>query len=94
MKGASSNWARMHELMEQNGLYARLYSMQFRNPEEELAALLAKARAEGRWRKACPKNPAGCWICCEAGGRRARLRWCIRSRETRTRQIIRPPGSS
>jgi subfamily B ATP-binding cassette protein MsbA len=36
------------ELMEKNGLYARLYSMQFRNPEEELAALLAKARAEGR----------------------------------------------
>jgi len=36
-----------HELMEKNGLYARLYSMQFRNPEEELAALLAKARADG-----------------------------------------------
>ena len=35
------------ELMEKNGLYARLYSMQFRNPEEELAALLAKARTEG-----------------------------------------------
>jgi len=34
------------ELMDRNGLYARLYSMQFRNPEEELAALLAKARAE------------------------------------------------
>lgn len=34
--------------MEKNGLYARLYSMQFRNPEEEMAALLAKARAEGR----------------------------------------------
>ena len=28
------------ELMELNGLYARLYSRQFRNPEEELAALL------------------------------------------------------
>ena len=25
------------ELMAQNGLYARLYSMQFRDPEEELA---------------------------------------------------------
>jgi ATP-binding cassette, subfamily B, bacterial MsbA len=34
------------QLMELNGLYARLYSMQFRNPEEELAALLAKARSE------------------------------------------------
>ena len=28
------------ELMELNGLYARLYSMQFHNPEEELAVLL------------------------------------------------------
>jgi ATP-binding cassette, subfamily B, bacterial MsbA len=27
------------ELMEHNGLYARLYAMQFRNPEEDLAAL-------------------------------------------------------
>ncbi len=27
------------ELMAQNGLYARLYMMQFRNPEEELATL-------------------------------------------------------
>ena len=27
------------ELMERNGMYARLYSMQFRDPEEELAAL-------------------------------------------------------
>jgi subfamily B ATP-binding cassette protein MsbA len=29
------------ELMERNGMYARLYSMQFRDPEEELAALQA-----------------------------------------------------
>jgi subfamily B ATP-binding cassette protein MsbA len=29
------------ELMEKNGLYARLYSMQFRDPEEELATLKA-----------------------------------------------------
>jgi ABC-type multidrug transport system ATPase subunit len=29
------------ELMELNGLYARLYSMQFRDPEEELVALRA-----------------------------------------------------
>ncbi len=27
------------ELMEQNGLYARLYAMQFRNPEEEIGSL-------------------------------------------------------
>jgi len=33
------------ELIEKNGLYARLYSMQFRNPEEELAALPIKAQA-------------------------------------------------
>jgi subfamily B ATP-binding cassette protein MsbA len=30
------------ELMERNGMYARLYSMQFRDPEEELAGLMAK----------------------------------------------------
>jgi subfamily B ATP-binding cassette protein MsbA len=34
------------ELMEKNGLYARLYSMQFRNPEEDLAALLARSQDE------------------------------------------------
>jgi len=28
------------ELMKRNGLYARLDTMQFRNPEDELAALL------------------------------------------------------
>jgi hypothetical protein len=33
-------------LMEKNGLYARLYSMQFRNPEEDLAALLARSQTE------------------------------------------------
>ncbi|MGA7192822.1 MAG: ABC transporter ATP-binding protein [Anaerolineales bacterium] len=30
------------ELMERNGMYARLYSMQFRDPEEELALLQAE----------------------------------------------------
>jgi hypothetical protein len=30
-------------LMEKNGLYARLYSMQFRNPEEELELALAQS---------------------------------------------------
>lgn len=34
------------ELMQLNGLYARLYSMQFRDPQEELAALQAKAESE------------------------------------------------
>jgi subfamily B ATP-binding cassette protein MsbA len=47
------------QLMEKNGLYARLYSMQFRNPEEELAALLAKARAEGYADETLPERPAG-----------------------------------
>jgi hypothetical protein len=30
--------------MEKNGLYARLYSMQFRNPEEELELALAQSK--------------------------------------------------
>ena len=47
------------ELMEKNGLYARLYSMQFRNPEEELAALLEKARAEGIGEESLPEKPGG-----------------------------------
>jgi len=46
------------ELMEKNGLYARLYSMQFRNPEEELAALLAKAHAEGM-QESVPEKTGG-----------------------------------
>jgi len=33
------------ELMEKNGLYARLYSMQFRNPEEEMELALAQSKA-------------------------------------------------
>jgi subfamily B ATP-binding cassette protein MsbA len=33
------------QLMEQNGLYARLYAMQFRNPEEELATYRAEMLA-------------------------------------------------
>lgn len=38
------------ELMSKNGLYARLYSMQFRNPEEELANEFARYR-EGSEKK-------------------------------------------
>ena len=34
------------ELMAKAGLYAHLYSMQFRNPEEELAAEIAKMHKE------------------------------------------------
>ncbi len=36
------------QLMEQNGLYARLYSMQFRHPDEELAALYAGLPPNGK----------------------------------------------
>jgi subfamily B ATP-binding cassette protein MsbA len=35
------------ELMEQNGLYARLYSMQFRHPDEDMAALYATLPPNG-----------------------------------------------
>ncbi len=37
------------ELMERNGLYARLYSMQFRDPEGDLAALQAMASSAHAW---------------------------------------------
>jgi ATP-binding cassette, subfamily B, bacterial MsbA len=43
------------ELMEKNGLYARLYAMQFRNPEEELSALLAKSQSESAGTKPLPQ---------------------------------------
>jgi len=45
------------ELMGRNGLYTRLYSMQFRDPEEELAGLRVKLhdnQAEGNPRNAPP----------------------------------------
>lgn len=35
------------ELMARNGLYARLYSMQFRHPDEEMAALYARLPSNG-----------------------------------------------
>ncbi len=43
------------ELMEQNGLYARLYSMQFRHPEEEIGTLYAGLPSNGL--KAAEKLP-------------------------------------
>jgi subfamily B ATP-binding cassette protein MsbA len=43
------------ELMERNGMYARLYSMQFRDPEEELAALQAALHNDTRQEE----KPAG-----------------------------------
>jgi ATP-binding cassette, subfamily B, bacterial MsbA len=47
------------ELMEKNGLYARLYAMQFRNPEEELAGLLAKAQTERYAGASLPEKGSG-----------------------------------
>ena len=49
------------ELMELNGLYARLYSMQFRNPEEEPAAVRsALLSPDGQRHEAkLPEKPAG-----------------------------------
>ena len=46
------------DLMERNGLYARLYSMQFRDPEEELAALQAAFRNDSRNKDKRPEQPA------------------------------------
>ncbi len=42
------------DLMELNGMYARLYSMQFRDPEEELAGLLGKLHDNHREEKPQP----------------------------------------
>jgi subfamily B ATP-binding cassette protein MsbA len=47
------------ELMELNGMYARLYSMQFRDPEEELAALQAALHNNGHQEGKPPAKSAG-----------------------------------
>ena len=47
------------ELMELNGMYARLYSMQFRDPEEELAALQAALHNNGHQEGKPPEKSAG-----------------------------------
>jgi len=49
------------ELMEQNGLYARLYTMQFRNPEVELGLLANghKEEKEPEEQKPVEEKPAG-----------------------------------
>ncbi|HUH96722.1 MAG TPA: ABC transporter ATP-binding protein [Anaerolineales bacterium] len=47
------------ELMERNGMYARLYSMQFRDPEEELAVLQAALRNGGQPAAKPPERSAG-----------------------------------
>jgi hypothetical protein len=45
--------------MELNGLYARLYSMQFRNPEEELAVLLENQHNGPAPERKLPEKPVG-----------------------------------
>jgi subfamily B ATP-binding cassette protein MsbA len=47
------------QLMERNGLYARLYSMQFRDPEEELAAWKAAQENASSLAKKPPEKPSG-----------------------------------
>ena len=51
------------ELMQLNGLYARLYSMQFRDPEEELETLHATMASPGsnghRDSTSSPESPTG-----------------------------------
>jgi subfamily B ATP-binding cassette protein MsbA len=49
------------ELMNLNGMYTRLYTMQFRDPEEELAALQAARRngSHDKESKRIPEKPAG-----------------------------------
>jgi ABC-type multidrug transport system fused ATPase/permease subunit len=47
------------ELMALNGMYARLYAMQFRDPEEELAGLLAKAKENHQEVEARPVKSGG-----------------------------------
>ena len=58
------------ELMERNGLYARLYSMQFRDPEEELAVLQnALHNAEQRAEEKKPEKSTGLLSAILEGGR-------------------------
>ena len=45
------------ELMERNGLYARLYSMQFRDPAEELAAWQSAVLAAAETPPSAPQAP-------------------------------------
>jgi subfamily B ATP-binding cassette protein MsbA len=47
------------ELMEHDGLYARLYSMQFRDPEEELAGPRARPRDAQPEERSLPEQRVG-----------------------------------
>jgi subfamily B ATP-binding cassette protein MsbA len=57
------------ELMERNGLYARLYSMQFRDPEEELAVLQNALQNAARPQEKKPERSAGLLSAILEGGR-------------------------
>jgi len=57
------------ELMERNGLYARLYSMQFRDPEEELAVLQNALKNAERPQEKKPERSAGLLSTILEGGR-------------------------
>jgi hypothetical protein len=45
--------------MERDGLYTRLYSMQFRDPQEELAALRARPGDRQLRERSLPEEPVG-----------------------------------
>jgi hypothetical protein len=45
--------------MERDGLYARLYSMQFRDPEEEVAGLRARPRDTQPEERSQPEQRVG-----------------------------------
>jgi len=47
------------ELMEQDGPYAHLYSMQFRDPEEQLAVAQSVPHKGARQEEKQPERPSG-----------------------------------
>jgi len=46
-------------MMEKNGLYARLYLMQFRNPEEEFAATFTRPQTQPAHIDSLPEKRPG-----------------------------------